>query len=414
MSKLDNSRYQPPMPHRYRLPPLVQPNWRPGDLIHFSPQAPEELADQLCKRYGVKHCLLLDRARSGLYLLCKAFGMNGEWIISPLMHRPTTVLLKQSCAGIALADVDEHFCIDPASVENMVGPSSCAILATHLYGKSADMLALRKVADRHGLLLIENAVHMAGGFNIGGKNISSWADATLLSFNVDKPLGAILGGALLTNRDDIWNAVRGKVRETNSIKVPLERIYRAYAAYRLKPLIAYSPLGRRFRSLKDGVLEIESFPTNQYGHYIPKKPHLLQAVIALQCSRREPEVIRRRRENADKLSSLLRSLQGIRLPEDEEQRPHSFTYYPVVLENANRFEIARLLAQQGIETKWRYHPIHLQEDFKPLRHDTLPTAERLWANHLLLPAGPYTSSDQIDFLYDALSSSLTANAELPD
>jgi len=314
MSKLDNSRYQPPMPHRYRLPPLVQPNWRPGDLIHFSPQAPEELADQLCKRYGVKHCLLLDRARSGLYLLCKAFGMNGEWIISPLMHRPTTVLLKQSCAGIALADVDEHFCIDPASVENMVGPSSCAILATHLYGKSADMLALRKVADRHGLLLIENAVHMAGGFNIGGKNISSWADATLLSFNVDKPLGAILGGALLTNRDDIWNAVRGKVRETNSIKVPLERIYRAYAAYRLKPLIAYSPLGRRFRSLKDGVLEIESFPTNQYGHYIPKKPHLLQAVIALQCSRREPEVIRRRRENADKLSSLLRSLQGIRLP----------------------------------------------------------------------------------------------------
>ena len=79
---LQEAKLQPPKPDHYRLPPLVQPNWRPRDLLAALEGNPrEELAALLRTRYGVRHCLLLDRARSGMYLLIRAAGIDGEWII---------------------------------------------------------------------------------------------------------------------------------------------------------------------------------------------------------------------------------------------------------------------------------------------------------------------------------------------
>lgn len=400
------ARLQPPKPSSYRLPPVVQPNWRLRDMLNAWPTDPYEgLSRELCRHYGVKYCLLLDRARSGLYLLSEVFGLKGEWVISSLMHRPSAALLLAQCGGLALADVDAGFCIDPASVERLLTSRTSAILATHTYGKTADLPALRRLADASGALLVENAVHMAGHVDVQGRRVGAWGDATMLSFNVDKPLGAILGGALLTNREDIWRAVNAHPLGAANAKEARERIRTTYLAYRLKALLLHLPQGKRYRDAADGVAEIEAFAADSYRRYTPRHIHRLQAAVALACLRREEQIVARRRHNAEYLTQRLLGT-GLALPESSTARPHAYTYYPVVLQQGRRYRLGERLAAYGIETKWRYHPLHLQDGFREVRRDDLKNTEWLWAQHLLLPAGASVSDGQLDYLAGSVRAAL--------
>ncbi len=400
-------RLQPPKPPRYRLPPVVQPNWYVADLfagLHGDPAS--RLSQVLCARYGARYCLLLDRARSGLYLLCRAFGLDDEWILTSLMHRPSAVLLKEYCNSLALADVDDGFSIKPDSIKHLLSSRTCAVLATHIYGKAADLSTLRRLADAHKLILIENAVHMAGGYEIDGRRIGSWGDATLLSFNVDKPLGAILGGAILTSRDDIWQAINRHDLGPPNGKEARERILKTYLAYRLKDLVLRFPLASQYRAASDGVAEVERFKANSYSSYTPRKIHRLQAGVALQCVLREPDIQASRYRNAIRLNDQLHDLKQLMLPENTASRPHVYTYYPVVLRDGSRYQLGDRLAKMGIESKWRYYPLHLQPGFTDLRRDDMQYTEWLWKQHLLLPAGAATNPEQVDYLAKSVRTAL--------
>lgn len=404
---LRDTRLQPPKPGHYILPPLVQPNWRIGDLRSVvDRQLPDLLAAELCAHYGVKHCLLLDRARSGLYLLARVFGADGEWISTSMMHRPASVLLKQYCSALSFADVDEEFTIDPSSAEHMISAGTCAILATHTYGKAADVIRLRALADEKGLLLVENAVHMASGFSVRGRPIGTWGDATLLSFNVDKPLGGLLGGALLTNRDDIWKAVASHPLGKPNWKEVSGRVASTFLAYRLKPILLRLPMVSRYKEMSDGVAEIEHFSMESYVRYLPRRSHSLQMAAALACLKREQDMVAARRRNAVRLVSRLEDIPSLMLPVSTPERPHSYTYFSIVLKKGSRFELGLSLAKAGIETKWRYHPLHLEAGFADCRRADLSRTESLWARHLLLPSGGQTSERQIDYLSDCVCAAI--------
>ena len=75
--------------------------------------------------------------------------------------------------------------------------------------------------------------------------------------------------------------------------------------------------------------------------------------------REEKEVVAARCRNAAYLTARLRDLSGLSLPESSLERPHAYTYYPVVLRDASRYRFGERLAAAGIETKWRYHPLQL-------------------------------------------------------
>jgi dTDP-4-amino-4,6-dideoxygalactose transaminase len=77
---------------------------------------------------------------------------------------------------------DEATCnIDPERVEAAIGPRTRAIVAVHLYGQPADMPALRAIADRHGLKLLEDAAQ-AHGARHRGQRVGSLGDAAAFSF----------------------------------------------------------------------------------------------------------------------------------------------------------------------------------------------------------------------------------------
>ena len=124
-------------------------------------------------------------------------------------------------------DIDpETGLIDPELAEKAVTPRAKAILPVHLYGTMADMKALRDLADRKGLYLIEDAAHCIEGERDGVRP-GELSDAACFSFYATKNLTCGEGGALATNRPDVADRVR-RLRQHGMNKEAADRYHGAY------------------------------------------------------------------------------------------------------------------------------------------------------------------------------------------
>ncbi|HHL45638.1 MAG TPA: DegT/DnrJ/EryC1/StrS aminotransferase family protein [Gammaproteobacteria bacterium] len=414
MADGSDSTLQIPLPERFNVHPLIQPQWRLTDMSgpHNGGMVMDELKQELCRQYGVKYCVPVDRARSGIWLVSQALRLRGAWMSASFMHRPTGVLLANLASSLQFVDIGDDFNIDPDAVEAAVTKDTEVLFVTHMFGKAAKMERLRAIADRYGLVMIENAVHMAGNIDTGGRRLGSWGDAAVVSFNVDKPVGGILGGALLTNREDIYRAASALKLSAPDYREVAGRLATTYLAYRLKPqLLRVAPFVRNMREV-DAVSETEAFALSAYQSYVPRRINRIQALVALAGLRRLNEYQSLRRRNAQRLSSRIAGLPGIRVPQTGHEAGDGCLYYPVrLVDSSLRYQFGWDLARSGIETKWRYYPLHRQPGFENCPHGDLPVTEAAWKDHLVLPIGPSTSLADIDRMADAITDVIPRRAE---
>ena len=163
-------------------------------------------ADEWARYCGARHALLLPHGTDALRVAIAAAidhdGMEygGEIIVPNLsfIASATTVLDRQF--GVALVDVDpETYLLDPKRVEEAIIPGKTrAIMAVHLFGQPADMTALRDIAKRHSLVLLEDAAQAHGAMHELGR-VGSIGDAAGFSFQSSKNLSGGEGGAFTTN-----------------------------------------------------------------------------------------------------------------------------------------------------------------------------------------------------------------------
>src|SRR5207247_4492063 len=102
-----------------------------------------------------------------------------------------------------LAEVDESLTLDPTDVERRLTPQTKAILAVHMRGAPADMRALTALAERHGLVLVED-VCQAAGASFEGRRLGTFGDAGAFSLQFNKIITTGEGGVMITNRDDVF------------------------------------------------------------------------------------------------------------------------------------------------------------------------------------------------------------------
>ncbi|PYI87403.1 MAG: aminotransferase [Verrucomicrobia bacterium] len=123
--------------------------------------------------------------------------------------------MKSSRTRIRSSPRRKQFCIDPAKIEAAITPKTKAIVPVHLYGQCADMIAIKNIADKHKLKLIEDNAQAIGASGKGFK-IAELSDATTVSFIIQKNLGTFGdGGAVVTNNADIDATIR-KLRNHGS------------------------------------------------------------------------------------------------------------------------------------------------------------------------------------------------------
>jgi dTDP-3-amino-3,4,6-trideoxy-alpha-D-glucose transaminase len=160
---------------------------------------------------GTAHCVGTASGTAALTLLLRAAGIGrGDEVIVPA-HTYIASALAVVAAGAVpvLCDVEDGTgLIDPRAAEAAIGPRTAAIMAVHLYGQLCDMRALRRVAARHGIALVEDACQ-AHGAEYGGRRAGGFGIGAAFSFYPRKNLGALGdGGAVCTDDTDVAERIR--------------------------------------------------------------------------------------------------------------------------------------------------------------------------------------------------------------
>ncbi len=171
------------------------------DLVRFE----RNLAAYL----GVKYALGVANATDGLLFALRAAGIGAGDEVIFCSHTMVATAAAIHFAGATPVPVecgDDHL-IDPRAVEGAVTPRTRAILSTQLNGRTADMQALTAIAKRHGLAIVEDAAQALGS-RFQGRTAGSFGAAAAFSFFPAKTLGCLGdGGAIVTNRDDVYQRV---------------------------------------------------------------------------------------------------------------------------------------------------------------------------------------------------------------
>ena len=152
---------------------------------------------------GVPYCIGVGNGLEVLELILRGYGIGrGDEVIVPAHTFIATWLAVAAVGATPVpADVDEATGnIEPAAVERVISPHTCAVIPVHLYGQPADMNALQRLARADQLLIIEDAVQ-AHGARWHGRRTGGLGDAAAFSFYPGKNLGALGDGGAITTHD---------------------------------------------------------------------------------------------------------------------------------------------------------------------------------------------------------------------
>ncbi|MDO7874159.1 DegT/DnrJ/EryC1/StrS family aminotransferase [Hymenobacter sp. ASUV-10] len=158
----------------------------------------KQFEGQLTAELGMLHPAALNSGTSALHLALEVAGVGAgdEVILSPQTFIASAITVVQVGARPVFADIQyENGNIDPADVEHRITPRTKAIMAVHWGGYPCDMAELHAIAQRHNLVVIEDAAH-APGATYQGQPIGAISDYTCFSFQAIKHLTTGDGGAL--------------------------------------------------------------------------------------------------------------------------------------------------------------------------------------------------------------------------
>lgn len=180
---------------------------RSGQLTNGGPNV-LEFEQRVREIADTQHCIAVCNGTMALQIMARACNLQGEVIVPAMTFVATAHALEWIGLTPVFADIDaESHTLDAESVESSITPETTAILGVHLWGNPCHVLALQKIADRHGLQLLFDASH---GFGCAhqGRSIGGFGVAESFSFHATKFVHSIEGGAIVTNDDDVAERCR--------------------------------------------------------------------------------------------------------------------------------------------------------------------------------------------------------------
>lgn len=192
---------------------------------------------------GVRYAIALPSCTSAIHLALLAHGVEpGDEVIVPdITWIATAAPISYVGATPVFADIDaETWCLSAEAFEACITPRTKAVIPVDLYGGMPDMDAVREIAARHGIAIIEDAAEAIGS-EYHGQRAGSLGDVGVFSFHGSKTLTTGEGGMLVTNSEDIFQRVmflRDHGRKPGDIQ-----FYNTEVAYKYKMSSMQAALG---------------------------------------------------------------------------------------------------------------------------------------------------------------------------
>ena len=332
--------------------------------------------DMISKYIGTKYSVVFNSGTSALHavLLANNIGPGDEVIVPSFTFIATANAPLFVGAKPVFADIEEQtYGLDPDDVLRKINSKTKAILPIHFGGLPCRIKELKKIADDHNLLLIEDAAE-AFGSSIGSKKIGTLGHSSIFSFCQNKIITTGEGGAVVTEDKNIYDNLK-LIRSQGRLNTA---DYFASSEY-----IDYVTLGYNFRLSE------------------------ISAALGIAQLRKVDRIIQMRRENAAYFQQAIAQIEQLVIPETPEDYFHVYQIFNIRVKQGTeiRDKLMIFLGNKGISTRVNFYPVHLTKFYRDKfahKKGELPVTEKISAQVMTLPMYPTLSKDDMNYIVDQL------------
>ena len=328
---------------------------------------------------GASHAVAVSNGTAALHLamLAANIGPGDEVIVPALTFAASANCVCYVGATVVFADVDPHtLTVDVAHAASLITPRTRALVAVDYAGLPADLTALRALADRHGLVFVEDGCH-APGATCDGRAVGTVADFTTFSFHPVKHITTAEGGMITTASESLASTLR----TLRNHGITTDHRQREALGTWEYDMVA---LGFNYR-LSD-----------------------LQCALGTSQLRKLPQWIARRRERAARYREALSSVGYLQLQSVPVNRTHAYHLFPVRVDNEHpephRRRLFERLRAHGVLATVHYKPVYLHSFYRSLGYAAglCPVAEKAYGGLLSIPMWHGMTDAQQDRVIDLL------------
>ncbi len=329
----------------------------------------ETFEKNVAKYCNVKYAISLNSGTDALAMALhlSGVGRGDEVITPPNSFIASTAVIVHLGATPVFVDVLNDQNIDPSKIENAITKNTKAIMPVHLTGRMCEMEPILDIAEKYGLIVIEDAAQAIGS-KYKNQISGSMGYAGCFSTHPLKNLNACGDGGFITTNE--------------------EKIYKS-----TKSLCNH------------GMHERDT--VNHFG-YVSRMDNLQAAILNYRLSKLD-SIIEKRRDNATKYNDGI-SDDSVFIPNENNYQFN--TYHTFVIQLEKRDLLQSCLKQNNIDTAIHYPiPIHLQPAAKYLgyKYGDFPVAEKQAENILTLPINQSLTNEEISSIIEIINQFLKEN-----
>ncbi len=279
--------------------------------------------------FGVKHAVTVNSWTSGLVAAIGSIGIEpgDEVIVTPWTMTATATAILHWNAIPVFADIDKDtYNLSPTSIQKCISPHTRAIVVADIFGQSADMDEIMKLASKYGLKVVSDTAQAPGAM-YKNRYAGTCADVGGFSLNYHKHIHTGEGGILVTNEDKIAERLQ---------------LIRNHAEVIVKD---------------KGVTDI----SNMVGHNF--RLGEIECAIGLEQIKKLPNIVTLRQQLSEMMTNGLKDLLGLSTPFVGSDRTHVYYVFAMQLDvellGVSREKICAALNAEGVPVSTSYQNIHL-------------------------------------------------------
>lgn len=323
-----------------------------------------EFESKFAQYVNSKHAVSVSNGTVALHvaLLTLGVGPGDEVIVPTLTYIASVNAITYTGAKPVFVDsLEDTWQMDPKDVEQKITPRTKAIMVVHLYGQPADLSGLSKIAKKHDIKIIEDAAEAFGSL-FEGKQVGTFGELGTFSFFGNKTITTGEGGMVITDNDSL-----------------------AELATHIKG---------------QGLAKDREYWHNIIG-YNYRMTNICAAIGLAQLEQAD-KFIAKKRKIADWYQGFLSDTPVVFHKETGSVK-HSYWMSSILVPEKNqRDQLRKIMAEQGIETRPLFFPIHTMPMYQHLTRDKYPVAEDLADRGINLPSYPELTKEDTEFVSETI------------
>lgn len=337
----------------------------------------QEFEQRISEYLGLhgRYVVATNTGTSALHIALRAAGIGpGDEVITPSFNYVADHQAVRMCgAEVVMCDIrNDDLGIDCEKAAALITPRTKAIIPLHFAGVPCDQEGVYRLAERHGLRVIEDAMH-AFGSEIGGRKIGAYGDVTCFSFDPVKIITSIDGGCVVVNDEDELHRLQ-RMRLLGVDKDTTER-------YRNRRAWDYDVISEGYRYHLTNIM----------------------ASVGISQIKRVDEFIASRRRVCQAYSRAFAPIPGLKVPQTDFSAVSPFIY-SLRVTDGRRAELIEHLRTREIDTGIHFIPVHRHAYFADCRTGDLSVTEKVVTEVLTLPLHSNMRSEFVERVVEGVTS----------